>query len=82
MQTCGAESLSFLSGAQFGSATLGQSASVALGQLLKADMKARAITAQACRRPSPSHEILLFPAIPEELSRGPGRQWAGYTAAR
>lgn len=44
-------------------------------------MEAATLSAQACDLPSPSREILLFPTVPEELSRGPGQRWAGYTAA-
>lgn len=34
------------------------------------NMEATALIARACSRPAPPREILLFPAIPEELSRG------------
>lgn len=50
-------------------------------EMLRGGPKATTIVAQACDPSTPSHEILLFPTIPEELSRGPGRWWAGYTAA-
>lgn len=64
-----------------GPASLPQLSLFVPGQWLTGTMEAAAIAARACDRPAPSREILLFPAIPEELSRGPGRPWTGYTAA-
>lgn len=84
MQKCGGVLLSFHSGHNSGKSLWSikpQFPLLVLGQLLRGGTEAATLIAQACDLPSPSREILLFPAIPEELSRGPGQRWAGYTAA-
>lgn len=84
MQKCGKVILWFLSGHNSSKSLLPgmpQLFLFVLGQLLRGVKEATNYHCPSLWPTLPSREILLFPTIPEELSRGPGQRWAGYTAA-